>query len=140
MQLLSHRPLFKLLRQTHPDFDQWFASKVTVLSGDLSKPDCGLSPAAYATVVKEVNYIIHSAASTSFADPLPSLLKSNYWASPTRRSRHTSFLTCLCMQCFCRSGCHVVCSCTFNPYIKRNFAQCHQVAEDIALEPGDANL
>ena len=79
MQQLTKRPLFSLLQYKHSDFDRWFASKVIVLDGDLTKPMCGLSKADYATLLDEVSYVIHSAASTSFSDPLTTMLQHNYW-------------------------------------------------------------
>ena len=79
MKHLFQRPLFNMLQRQHPDFEEWMASKLVVLNGDLVLPRCGLSGAEYDLVRAEVNYIIHSAASTSFSEPLTSLLKNNYW-------------------------------------------------------------
>ena len=79
MQRLFKRRLFNLLRQQQPDFDRVLAKKVSVLDGDLSLPGCGLTHADLQLVQTDINYIIHSAANTSFSAPLATLLESNYW-------------------------------------------------------------
>ena len=90
MERLMQRPLFHMLRRLQPDLEAMLAAKLVVLSGDLELPQCGLTGGDFDLVCSDVNYIIHSAASTSFSDPLVYLLRNNYWVWPTLHSTLSS--------------------------------------------------
>jgi nucleoside-diphosphate-sugar epimerase len=70
---LLKAPLFHLVRQ-RPDL----VAKVVAISGDISVPGLGLSPEDLATLEREVNFIIHSAADIRLEPPMQETLRSNY--------------------------------------------------------------
>lgn len=98
MHLLLKRPLFNLLRQKYRDFDGMVRQKVVILNGDLELPDCGLTGADHQMLCAHLNYIIHSAANTSFSDPLHTLLRNNYWVCFDSAVPGMSDLICPMMQ------------------------------------------
>ncbi len=53
-------------------------SKVVVIPGDLHKPNLGLSAEDEASIVNEVHFVVHSAASISFFEHIHTLLEQNY--------------------------------------------------------------
>lgn len=53
-------------------------NKIVVISGDLHKPQLGLSAADKERLIEEVNFVIHSAASISFFEHIHTLLEQNY--------------------------------------------------------------
>jgi fatty acyl-CoA reductase len=55
--------------------------KLVVMNGDLGSPGLGLSAEDRATLVHEVHYIVHSAASISFVDHIHNLISHNYIVS-----------------------------------------------------------
>jgi nucleoside-diphosphate-sugar epimerase len=71
-QLLK-APLFHLVR-ARPEL----AAKVVAVAGDISLPGLGLSPEDLATLEREANYIIHSAADIRLEPPMQETLRSNY--------------------------------------------------------------
>ena len=99
MQRLLHRPLFNMLRQYSPDFDTMVAKKLVVLAGDLELPQCGMTGKDYQLVCSEVDYIIHSAANTSFSDPLSTLLRNNYWVRSHVFQIHRLYLNAMSEIC-----------------------------------------
>ena len=52
--------------------------KIVVVSGDLCQPGLGLAAADRRRLCREVNYVVHCAASISFVEPVLSLLAQNY--------------------------------------------------------------
>ena len=52
-----------------------------VMGGDLGSPGLGLTAEDRATLVREVHYIVHSAASISFVDHIHNLISHNYIVS-----------------------------------------------------------
>lgn len=71
-QLLK-APLFHLVR-AKPEL----AAKVVAVAGDISVPGLGLSPEDLATLEREANFIIHSAADIRLEPPMQETLRSNY--------------------------------------------------------------
>lgn len=55
--------------------------KLVVMNGDLGSPGLGLSAENRAMLVREVHYIVHSAASISFVDHIHNLISHNYIVS-----------------------------------------------------------
>ena len=55
--------------------------KLVVMGGDLGSPGLGLTAEDRATLVREVHYIVHSAASISFVDHIHNLISHNYIVS-----------------------------------------------------------
>ena len=55
--------------------------KLVVMGGDLGSPGLGLTAGDRATLVREVHYIVHSAASISFVDHIHNLISHNYVVS-----------------------------------------------------------
>ena len=51
------------------------------MNGDLGSPGLGLSAEDRATLVREVHYIVHCAASISFVDHIHNLISHNYIVS-----------------------------------------------------------
>ena len=58
-------------------------SKVEVIPGDLSQPQCGISAANQQRLLPEVEYVIHAAASIQFDNPVHTDLTLSYVASKT---------------------------------------------------------
>lgn len=56
--------------------------KLVVVNGDISQPGLGLSTADRRRLCREVNFVIHSAASISFVEPVHTLLAQNYVVRP----------------------------------------------------------
>ena len=52
--------------------------KIVVVSGDLCQPGLGLAAADRRRLCREVNHVVHCAASISFVEPVHSLLAQNY--------------------------------------------------------------
>lgn len=52
--------------------------KIVVVSGDLCQPGLGLAAADRRRLCREVNYVVHCAASISFVEPVHALLAQNY--------------------------------------------------------------
>jgi len=52
--------------------------KLVVVNGDLSQPGLGLSAADRRRLMREVDFVVHSAASISFVEPVHTLLAQNY--------------------------------------------------------------
>ena len=52
--------------------------KLVVVNGDLSQPGLGLSAVDRRRLMREVNFVVHSAASISFVEPVHTLLAQNY--------------------------------------------------------------
>ncbi len=55
--------------------------KLVVVNGDLGMPGLGLSPADRNALVRDVQFIVHSAASISFVDHIHRLIAHNYVVS-----------------------------------------------------------
>lgn len=49
------------------------------MSGDVSMKSCGMSEEDRDLVCEEVQFVIHSAASTSFNDHIRDAMANNYW-------------------------------------------------------------
>lgn len=54
-----------------------FKNKISVIDGDLNRPDLGITPEAMQQITNEVNIIFHSGASVRFNDNLKDGLKAN---------------------------------------------------------------
>ncbi|BDA41209.1 probable fatty acyl-CoA reductase 2 [Coccomyxa sp. Obi] len=57
------------------------AAKIGVIPGDLLLPNCGISGANRRRLTREVDYVIHCAASISFEEHIHTLLTNNYEAT-----------------------------------------------------------
>ncbi|BDA50523.1 probable fatty acyl-CoA reductase 1 [Coccomyxa sp. Obi] len=78
--LLHKRPLFHMhWKDGRVPID--VRNKIVVVSGDLHKPQLGLSQADRESLIEEVNFVIHSAASISFFEHIHTLLEQNYEAT-----------------------------------------------------------
>jgi len=72
-QTLLKAPLFHLVRRAPA-----LAAKVVAVAGDISLPGLGLSAGDLATLEREANFIIHSAADIRLEPPMQETLRSNY--------------------------------------------------------------
>ena len=89
MERLLQRSMWHLHRQDgcmRPEV----RAKIGVISGDLLQRDCGVSAPQRRRLAREVDYVIHCAASISFTEHIHTLLGSNYEAST-----HFGLQTCL---------------------------------------------
>lgn len=73
--------------------------KLVVVGGDLGSPGLGLTAEDRATLVREVHYIVHSAASISFVDHIHNLISHNYVVSgqPSASCLLPGARGCLCV-------------------------------------------
>ena len=69
--------------------------KLVVMGGDLGLPGLGLSAEDRQTLMREVHYIVHSAASISFVDHIHNLISHNYIVSSAPALPLLSSLLCL---------------------------------------------
>ncbi len=56
-------------------------TKLQIIHGDLSKPGCGISTADETQLKSHVQYVVHSAASIRFDNPVHTDLKLSYVAT-----------------------------------------------------------
>ena len=71
-------PAFAALREARGDgFAEYVSEKVRVLEGDVHAPSLGLDEAALSELSREVDAVIHSAASVVFDAPLDAAVDSN---------------------------------------------------------------
>uniref|UniRef100_A0A1B6MEP8 Fatty acyl-CoA reductase n=1 Tax=Graphocephala atropunctata TaxID=36148 RepID=A0A1B6MEP8_9HEMI len=69
--------VFLRMKTEVPDY----RSKITVMEGDLSEPDIGLSEADRQVLTERVNVVFHSAADVKFIEPLRVAVESNVFGS-----------------------------------------------------------
>ena len=55
--------------------------KLQIIHGDLSEPGCGISTADQTQLKSDVQYVVHSAASIRFDNPVHTDLKLSYVAT-----------------------------------------------------------
>ena len=79
MERLLQRSMWHLHRQDGRMRPEVHA-KICVVSGDLLQRDCGVSAPQRRRLAREVDYVIHCAASISFTEHIHTLLASNYEA------------------------------------------------------------
>ncbi len=58
-------------------------TNLCIIHGDLSEPGCGISSADQTKLISEVHYVVHSAASIRFDNPIHTDLKLSYVATRT---------------------------------------------------------
>lgn len=70
-------PLFRRLRHERPDFDAWWPTKITTVTGALGLERFGLTPDDWRTLAEQVTAVIHVGAVASFDEPLDRVLEVN---------------------------------------------------------------
>ncbi|CAL8472356.1 g11899 [Coccomyxa elongata] len=80
LDALLARPLFHLHRKSG-EFPSEVRRKLVVVNGDLGLPGLGLSPEDRSALIRDTQYIVHSAASISFVDHIHRLIAHNYVAT-----------------------------------------------------------
>src|SRR4051812_38823073 len=73
-------PVFDPLRQRHGGAEgmaAWLKEKVTVIDGDITEPNLGLSEEAAAKVAGDLDVVINSSGKVTFNPPLESALRTN---------------------------------------------------------------
>ncbi len=75
--VLGSAALRKLREEWGEDFEEHVARKVRVLEGDVQAPSLGLGEEDLAQLAREVDVVIHSAASVVFDAPLDAAVESN---------------------------------------------------------------
>ena len=70
-------PLFRRLRRERPDFDAWWPTKITTVTGALGPTRFGLTAEAWQNLAEQVTAVIHVGAVASFGEPLDRVLEVN---------------------------------------------------------------
>jgi len=81
LQGLVRSRVFNRLRSERPDFEEWALKKLTLLAGDVSRDQLGMSSKDIAMVQENVNIFIHSAATVNFTERLPDAISLNVLGS-----------------------------------------------------------
>ena len=79
-------------------------TKLQIIHGDLSEPGCGISTADQAQLKLDVQYVVHSAASIRFDNPVHTDLKLSYEATKALAdlaTRVSGPLYVVMRHCFC---------------------------------------
>ncbi|XP_050541771.1 fatty acyl-CoA reductase wat-like isoform X2 [Daktulosphaira vitifoliae] len=66
MEKMFNNPLFKILRESQPDF----ISKITLIKGDCAEPNLGLEKKDEEFLIKNINIVIHCAATINLTGAL----------------------------------------------------------------------
>jgi hypothetical protein len=75
---LLERPLFHLLHGPDVKVRPHLRRKLQVLRGDLQLPGCGLSVEHAEALSRDVDFVMHSAASISFQEHIHTLIAQNF--------------------------------------------------------------